>query len=330
MLRMDNRIAINSMLGSSNGGTNSRYFTTLDGTADWFTVPTITLTSSFILEAQLSTTSALAQYVLGNNTDDNGYVRVNATTGVIAVNFNSTKTIVGTVDVTDGKLHTVKVVNTLGSVELFIDGVSDGTVTGLVGNNTFDRIGDNHTASTSFNGVISDVKITDGTDLIRYYKIDEDLSATSTIIDSGSDGSNGTAVSITSSELFTLEGADWIGAELVVNGDFSNGSSNWTGVGSVVSEKYEVDYNSTFAALLKQTPNVLTLNLIYRLKFDAIVDRNTCTLFVGNTNTATINSTQNYNEIVSPTVSDGRLQFGGSDFKGSFDNFSAKRILQAP
>jgi len=61
-----------------------------------------------------------------------------------------------------------------------------------------------------FNGVISDVKITDGTDLIRSYAIDEDLSATSTIIDNGSDGSNGTAISITESDDFCLDGCSWI------------------------------------------------------------------------------------------------------------------------
>ena len=298
--------------------------------SDWFTVPTITLTSSFILEAQLSTTSALAQYVLGNNTDDNGYVRVNATTGVIAVNFNSTKTIVGTVDVTDGKLHTVKVINTLGSVELFIDGVSDGTVTGLVGNNTFDRIGDNHTASTSFNGVISDVKITDGTDLIRYYKIDEDLSTTSTIIDSGSDGSNGTAISITSSELFTLEGADWIGAELIdVNG--------WTlGTGwSKSGTQFIQDGTGNFTNI-SQTLASSVVGYTYIKSYDIISyltgtgNQLTDEMLAPQINYSLISGTGVRTIIFTSTTLSNRFLCGSTGRGGTIDNVSVKRILQAP
>ena len=53
------------------------------------------------------------------------------------------------------------------------------------------------------------------TEPIRYYKLDEDFSATSTAIDSGSDGSHGTAVNITESEEFCLDGCYWLGVELV-------------------------------------------------------------------------------------------------------------------
>ena len=195
MLSLQNRNTVNSFRSL-----NQRYFTTLDGSSDYFTIPTVTLTGDFVIEADISTTSSLTQYIIGNNTDDNGYIRVDATTGVIAVNFNSTKTIVGTIDVSDGKLYNVKVINVSGTATLYIDGVSDGSVAGLSGNNVFDRIGDNHTSSTSFNGVIANVKITDNGTLIRDYPIDEDFSTTDILVNR----------------------ATTLGSDLFIDGTFSN------------------------------------------------------------------------------------------------------------
>ena len=50
MLRMNNRIALGSNLGKSIGnGTTSRYMSDLDGTADYYTIPTVELTGDFEL-----------------------------------------------------------------------------------------------------------------------------------------------------------------------------------------------------------------------------------------------------------------------------------------
>ena len=55
MLRMNNRIALGSNLGKSIGnGTTSRYMSDLDGVADYYTIPTVTLSGGFIIEADFS------------------------------------------------------------------------------------------------------------------------------------------------------------------------------------------------------------------------------------------------------------------------------------
>ena len=100
------------------------------------------------------------------------------------------------------------------TIEVFIDGISIGTETDS-GTMTLNQIGLISVSNSFFDGVISDVKILDHTVStsipIRCYKIDEDLSITSTIIDTGMDGSNGTAISITESDEFCLSGCSWIG-----------------------------------------------------------------------------------------------------------------------
>lgn len=209
-----------------------RYFTTLDGASDYYTIPTFELSGDFILEANISTTdTASNKMVLGNSDTGINYM------GIVSNAFylRLDETIINhPANLEDGKFHNMKCVRASGSIEFFVDNISIG-VTANTDTITLDRIGAYNVDNLKFNGVISDVKITDGTDLIRYYKIDEDLSATSTIIDSGSDGSNGAAVSITSSELFTLEGADWEASNIWTHGNVSAvaAASGFVGTSSV-------------------------------------------------------------------------------------------------
>jgi len=311
----------------------SRYFTTLDGSADYFTIPTVTLTGDFSIEVDISTTyTTAAQYIIGNNTDDNMYVRVDATTGVIAVNCNSTKTIVGTVDISDGKLHTIKLTNVSGTATLYIDDVSDGTVASLSGNNVIDRIGDNHTASTFFNGVIANVKITDAGTLIRDYKVNEDWNGTTTLIDYGSDGSDGTAVSITSAnaEQFTLIGADWVGVEMLSNPNFTSDTVWVKGVGYTISSNaMHVNANGTFSydttATFAYQPYLV--GIVVSNYVSGAVNAAPHGTTVGTDRTAN----GSYTEIISASS-------GGNEFfikavgvtVCDVESVSCKRILQAP
>lgn len=219
MLNMSNRIAINSQ----GGFLGTRYFTTLDGAADYYTIPQIDIvnstddfTISFKHAISSSTTGDLC---IISDDADNTWIRIDATNNEIDTKINgSFRSAVATGLTLDGKLHEIELVYTWSGGELTLviieDGVQiDSDASTPTGDFFFSALGRRAAVSGNyFNGVISDVKITDGTGLIRDYKIDEDLSATSTIIDSGSDGSNGTAVSITSSELFTLVGCSWVGS----------------------------------------------------------------------------------------------------------------------
>ena len=231
MLRMDNRIALGSNLGKSIGnGTTNRYFTTLQSaSSQYYNIPTVTLTGDFQIEVDFSLTSLTGDHCLIGDSTGQNTIRVDATNGGIDVFIGGVLTIVSDGSFTaDSKFNNMlfKRVGTTWTIEY--NGVQIYTNTIALSNFECSTISKRFGAFPNyFNGVISEVKITDGTDLIRYYKLDEDLSATSTIIDSGSDGSNGTAISISSSELFTLVGNDWEGSELVVNGDFST-DTVWT------------------------------------------------------------------------------------------------------
>ena len=303
-----------------------RNFTTLDGTADYYTIPTVLLTTDFQIEFDFSTT--VGGTIVGQSSVN--FMRVNNDTTFDMRIGDATISTFTTSGLLNGKLNNIKVIRISGTVEVFHNNLSIGTATDS-DNFTIENIG-RYPSTSYFNGVISEVKITDGTDLIRYYKIDEDLSTTSTIIDSGSDGSNGTAVSITSSELFTLEGADWIGAELVTDGDMSNGAGwttqqfNWS-IGSGVATYTPADGNN---AILSQVTTAIA-GAVYISKYTAVNNSGSCQIYHGGGAAVTATSVSGTYTNIKARGSDAALYFFSlAGFDGTVDNISYKRILQAP
>jgi len=335
---MNNRIALGSNLGKSIGnGTTNRYFTTLDGTADYYTIPTVSLTADFEIEFDTTTVQTTTEVFLGSGTSTDDFIA--------SISGTSIKVKIGGVDVStiaatfnDGKLHNIKVKRVGTTVTTYLDDVSIGSGTSA---NTFviAKLGAYNAIAELFHtGVISEVKITDGTDLIRYYKIDEDLSATSTIIDSGSDGSNGTAVSITSSELFTLEGADWIGAELVTNGSFATDLSSWVITGEDGTHSITWDNGSalflsdttTPALKMEQILSSIIVGCAYKLTHNISV----------NSGTNTIKYSSAFNNLVLIDGIAEQIEIAANTFYSitrnsvnvdlNINQLSVKRILQAP
>ena len=308
-----------------------RYFTTLDGAADYYTIPTVTLTGDFEIECQFSLTDLTGDMVLfGDGATGFDYLRIDPVNGGLDIRYNNGFTSNDGQFTADNKLHTASLKRVGGTVFAYYDGVQVNTRT-VSTSFTVEMLGSR--LNNYLNGVISEVKITDGTDLIRYYKIDEDLSTTSTIIDSGSDGSNGTAVSISSSELFTLEGADWIGAELVTNGDFATDLSGWTiggtdGTHTITWVSGEAHYESdTTSPLLFMQQIILTVGLNYKAKvYNNIISQNLQLTGLG------VNIlTSGDNEIIA-TSDATTLIFKRNAVNTDvyIDNVSVKRILQAP
>jgi hypothetical protein len=280
-----------------------------------------------------STSVAVGDMFLGTQVGTTNYVFATTSTNINIV-IDGTTTSYTVADLSDGKLHTLKIVRVSGSVELFIDDVSSG-VQSNSGTFIIENIG-RYGNNRHWDGVISEVKITDGTDLIRYYKIDEDLSATATIIDYGSDGSNGTAVSITSSELFTLEGADWIGAELVTNGNFAT-DTDWTkGTGVTISGGKAHFATSTGAGLYLPNPiDTFLSGLTYKISLEV------SSYVSGTANLEIMNQAEDDFVITSnngtktgiktvQTASVYRPLFRTTSWIADIDNVSVKRILQAP
>ena len=191
----------------------NRYFTTLDGSSDYYTMGEVALASDFVFEAYFSTTAATGM-ITNKIASAQDYIYMSGANDIkLQFPVAASKTFNFAAAHNDGKLNKLVLSRVSGVITCTVNDIA--STSGTYANTetlTLSQIGTYQNGSLWFNGVISDVKITDGTDLIRYYKIDEDLSLGSTIIDSGSDGINGTAVSITSSELFTLVGCSWVGS----------------------------------------------------------------------------------------------------------------------
>ena len=307
-----------------------RYFTTLDGTADYYNVPQIAFSGDFEIEFNYSATSPLGA-ILGHSTNIDFIYFVDVNTVRFDINSIITDFTLST-PMDDGKLRNYKFVRISGNIECFQDGVSCGVLANG-GDFEFDDIG--RWTSVYSTGVISDVKITDGTDLIRYYKLDEDLSATSTIIDSGSDGSNGTAVSITSSELFTLVGNDWEGSELAVNGDFATDLSGWTIANNDATHRvtwnsgaarFESDTTAPILEFISDTP----MNIGFRYIAKAKATYTSGALYMGDFGIVTELIEGDNEFIYNPTTVKFEFFRKTTNVDVLIDNVSCKRILEAP
>ena len=121
---------------------------------------------------------------------------------------------------------------------------------------------------------------------------------------------------------------DSLGSELVVNGDFSNGSANWNLSGSNISiaNGKGISTGSNFGAQFKQT--ILQTNKTYKLTFD-IVDYTSGAIGL----TANYYGEQNvFNSIGTHTanftsLNQTELRIYSENFVGSIDNVSVKEYL---
>ena len=323
-----------------------RYFTTLDGVADYYTIPTVTLTGDFKVALDFSDNN-IASSFSGNLFGDaslTSYIRIAPNVGQIHVFQNGVSSYSSAgVFTADSKLNTWELERVGQIFTVYINDVSFFTFDGgAVGNFTIDIMGKR--SASYLSGVISEVKIYDNsvsTDLIRYYKIDEDLSATSTIIDSGSDGSNGTAISISSSELFTLVGNDWEGSELVTNGNFAT-DTDWAKTGTTISDGVAIFDGAVNAnGRLQQTLTNAISGTNLRLKYEVVENTATTgdfnlyptaglTLQIGTLTLPDTIGNQTYDFIADDVGQLLYLRYLTLDNLFKIDNVSVKRILQAP
>ena len=120
---------------------------------------------------------------------------------------------------------------------------------------------------------------------------------------------------------------DSLGSELVVNGDFSNGSANWSLSGSNISiaNGKGISTGSNFGAQFKQT--ILQTNKTYKLTFD-IVDYTSGSIGL----TANYYGEQNvFSSIGTHTatftsLNQTELRIYSENFVGSIDNVSVKEV----
>ncbi len=194
---------------------NQRNFTTLASAGNkHYTVPEVSLTGDFEIEIDFTKVAGGIQALCGQQGSGGSFLAFVNNSNILSVNINFTSQTYTMTDVADGKLHKLIGIRTSDQLEVFLDGVSLGSKT-LAGTMTLGLIGANNAPSNFWNGILANLKIWDGGNrttgtLIRNYKIDETWDGPSTVaVDSGSDGSNGTAVNITSSdsENFNFDGS---------------------------------------------------------------------------------------------------------------------------
>ena len=122
----------------------------------------------------------------------------------------------------------------------------------------------------------------------------------------------------------------YYGSELVINGDFSDGATDWTiqSIWSIAGGVATSDGSSSVAGTrdLRQN-NVFEIGKTYEVTFD-IIDYTSGTLriFDGNTN-ASYTSLGTKTSILTPSITDLIFNGGTFSFIGSIDNISVKEIL---
>ena len=195
-----------------------RFFTALNEIDQYYTIPTVTLTGDFEIEFK------------GVNDGDSSIISAMGTSGDslnrINLNNNNLSLPYRANGIEDsfalGMIATSTNLTTINIKKIGDDFITsqDGVILETRTNATFaaealtlDAIGQSNNRNY-WNNVLADVKIFDHTvsitEPIRYYKLDEDFSGTSTAIDSGIDGSHGTAVNITTSgDEYCLDGCTW-------------------------------------------------------------------------------------------------------------------------
>lgn len=294
-----------------------RNYTTLDGVADYYTIPTVTLTGDFVLStdvvindissirafAGLVSTSTNAWRLLTSGSSD---LRI----GNYLITFTTSFTI-------SGKLSNVGIRKEGNNFILFQDDVDLETITdATAGGNTFsfDSLGIRN-GLNFFKDVISNVLIYDAGTLIRYYKIDEDFSTTTVLKNS----------------------ATTLGSEEVTNGDFSGGVTiGWTAITSalsVVDGKLRVENN---AALYGKAEQVLTtiIGMTYKLTITGYNGTGDAYVRAGHTTTATnllantpINGTFTFlfTAITTTTYLSINNSSNVSGIYSEFDNISVKQ-----
>ena len=140
----------------------------------------ITFAGDFEVEVEFSTTSTKNENILlGKINDARGFLRLGD--GTPSLNFSQAGNAVyfGTNKFNDGKLHLLKLEVISGVINLFVDGVLQGTTTPAdISNTNFDAIG--HKAGQFFDGIIANAKITDksgASDVVTTFRLDNSPAA---------------------------------------------------------------------------------------------------------------------------------------------------------
>ena len=315
----------------------TRFFTDLDVSASmrYELSSPVTLTGDFEIEIDFATTSASTIIMIGDSTSTVSWIAL--ISGIIRAKIGGTS-IDSVLTFNDGKLHTARVVRVGSAITVYVDGVSvaSGTDSDPA---TFNQIG-TYINGIYFDGILANLKITDGTTLVADMPLDEDFATTTTANNLANPSNNATAININESELFTFTDDGWLGVELVTNGDFAT-DSDWTkGVGWTIDTGAGTangDGTGSNTALVNVDTNLVITGREYITMFD-ITSYTSGRVNIrikgdGSGGQGTSRTAAGaYSEVLTAGGNSQDIRFQSSsnpeEFNGSIDNVSVKRLLE--
>jgi hypothetical protein len=214
-----NGLAVNIVPAQSESFTQqaARNYTELDAALSmYYTIPTATMTGDFEVELKAAFTgNSNSQALIGIADSSLDIVRLDnlSTSPVITVRFNGSQQNINLSAVSAGIFNTYRIKKVGTTISAYLNDVLQGSASNGLWSApaTLERIGNVNTAEY-FSGVLADVKIwNESATLIRDYPIDETWVSDLILIDNGTDGSNGTAVSITTANVSNM--ASWQAAD---------------------------------------------------------------------------------------------------------------------
>ena len=137
----------------------------------------ITFTGDFEIEVEFSTISSGTQIILGSTTND--FIALVSSSTKVRVKINGFEADSTALNLTDGKLHKVKVIRVGSSITTFVDGIQNVTFTGA-GTSSFKYVGSWGSTSLYFDGIIANAKFTDksgASDVVTTFKLDNSPAA---------------------------------------------------------------------------------------------------------------------------------------------------------
>ena len=318
------------------GPTLIRFFTDLVASGSMYnTIPTVTLPSHFDYSFSVyAPNTADFTTILSGLAPGGARVLRITSSGFIEATSGS-MVLTGTVDIRDAKLHIIRVTRVGQAQTIYVDGVLDATSSSssALGDVIISDVGRRSNNSSYLTGILANLSIDDAGTPIRFYALDENFGITTVAVDSIS-GQNGTAVNISSSELYTQDGADFLGVERVVNGTFNTDINGWTDTSSAGGSiawnplKYIDLINGTGTARALQDIST-NIGDVFRFKLDN-VGSETLSYEIGtDTGSVIAGSSLNVNHTATASTTDIQLKNFSAGTTASGDNISLQRLLEA-
>jgi hypothetical protein len=317
----------------------TRTFISLDPIANAYyeIASPIAFTGDFEIEIDFETSDTGTENILlGKTGDGRGFVRL--LNGIPSINFSQAAAAFtfGSNTFYDGELHTLKIENTSGTIKLFVDGVLQGTTTPAdISNTNFDAIG--HKSGGFFDGIIANANFTDKSGasyVVTTFRLDELTANTENSLQANN---SVTYQNIAQDvrDTYILINGNWVGSELITNGDFATDSDWIKGAGWSIDTV--AGTASTDGTGNNNSISQLNIPLIagsYELTYTilSISSGQIRPQFAGGGQAVGLarNAAGTYTEVITTPINltaFNMLSAGGSGAVATIDNISLKRLI---